>query len=227
MTENEAKNWLSERDWLDGRIGERLHWLVDAVLMESDNQNLISAATRESIWARHIVDSAQLLELAGEQEGLWLDIGTGAGFPGVVIACLRDEPVVLVEPRPLRVAHLQRCIAGLELHNCSVLQSGIGAVTVKDASVISARAYAALERIFSTASHVANLSTSWVLPKGRNAQLELETAQQQWQGVFHVKQSVTDLEARIIVANGVEPRKVPSRQTPGTRHSQKRRKAKA
>lgn len=227
MTEEEAQSWLESRGWLNGPQGERLRWLVSETLIEADKQNLISAGTRDMIWARHIVDSAQLLGHVPETAGLWLDIGSGAGFPGLVIACVTERPILLVEPRPLRVAHLQRCIDHLNLTHCTVASAGIGNVHRSDVSVISARAYAPLSRIFATASHIADLSTTWVLPKGRNADLELETARTEWQGVFHVKHSVTDAEGRIIVAKRVERAKRPPRQTAREAHGQKGRRARA
>lgn len=228
MTEDEASTWLEGRGWLSGPQGERLRWLVSETLIEADKQNLISAGTRDMIWARHIVDSAQLLDFASsETTGLWVDIGSGAGFPGLVIACLTDWPILLVEPRPLRVAHLERCIVQLGLANCAVVRSGIGDVQRSDVSVISARAYAPLSKIFSTADHLADLSTTWVLPKGRNANLELETARAEWQGVFHVKQSVTDAESHIIVATQVERRQRPAQSIPRGKYGQKGRRARA
>lgn len=228
MTEDEAQSWLKGRGWLNGSEGERLRWLVFETLAEADRQNLISAGTRDMIWSRHIVDSAQLLDHATpEKTGLWVDIGSGAGFPGLVIACLTEHPILLVEPRPLRVAYLERCIAQLGLAHCTVSQSGIGAVERPNVSVISARAYAPLSKIFATASHLADLSTTWVLPKGRNANLELETARTEWQGVFHVKQSVTDAESHMIVATQVERGQRPSQSISRGKYGQKGRRARA
>ena len=69
----------------------KLAAFVELVKAEAERQNLISRSTLSSIWARHVVDSAQLASLAGP-EGGWLDVGTGAGFPGLVIAILRSSP---------------------------------------------------------------------------------------------------------------------------------------
>ena len=204
MTEDEARQWLADRGWLSGEVGDRLRYLVAEVLRESEVQNLISAGSREVIWARHVVDSAQLLEAAAAPaDATWLDIGSGAGFPGLVLACINPAPIRLVEPRPLRVAHLERCVAALGLTHCAVSRGQVEALTLSRVDVITARAYAPLDRIFATVDHAADLSTTWVLPKGRNAENDLATAQRQWQGAFHVKQSVTDPDARIIVATGV------------------------
>lgn len=204
MTEDEAKQWLAERGWLAGEIGARLRWLATEIVRESEAQNLISAGSREVIWARHIVDSAQLLEITDAPAGArWLDIGSGAGFPGLVLACITAAPIRLIEPRPLRVAHLERCVDALALAHCTVVRGQVEALDLPRADVITARAYAPLAKIFATARHAADLSTIWVLPKGRNAENDLALARQAWHGAFHVKRSVTDPEARIIVARGV------------------------
>ena len=100
MTEAEAREWIRAR-WGVSRE-TLLAALADLVREECGRQNLIAAGTLDHLWARHIVDSAQLLPLADKGEGAWLDIGTGAGFPGMVVACLHDRPITLCEPRKRR-----------------------------------------------------------------------------------------------------------------------------
>lgn len=211
MTEEQAQEWLQARGWWDGAAGDRLRQLAALVLDEADRQNLISAASREQIWARHIVDSAQLWPLAqgwtdDPNSGQWVDLGTGAGFPGLVIACLRDAPISLVEMRPLRVAFLERAVEALGLTHAAVVGCKVEALALAaPARFISARAYAPLERLLQTAQHLADPNTVWLLPKGRNAEKELAIARRQWQAVFHVEHSLTDADSRIIVARDVAP----------------------
>src|SRR3546814_8074341 len=70
------------------------------LVAENAQQNLVAASTIPTLWTRHIADSAQLLAPdAREGEGLWLDLGSGAGLPGLVVAILSDRPVALVESR--------------------------------------------------------------------------------------------------------------------------------
>lgn len=203
MTEDEARAWLDAHGWWAGAVGERLRGFVALVLDEADRQNLISAASREQMWARHIVDSAQLLPLAqagqGDAGGLWVDLGTGAGFPGLVIACLRDAPMQLVEVRPLRVAFLQRCVDALGLTHVHVIGSKVEKCRVDaPAQVISARAYAPLDRLLASAVHLCDEKTLWLLPKGRQGEKELEIVRRDWQAAFHVEQSITDPESVIV-----------------------------
>jgi len=105
MTEEEARDWLSARnvprETLDS-IGRFLAFLK----VEASQQNLIAASTIGSLWARHVVDSAQLLEHAGSWAS-WLDLGSGAGFPGLIVALLGEGRVTLIESRAKRVAFLR------------------------------------------------------------------------------------------------------------------------
>jgi hypothetical protein len=99
-TEAEARDWLRRVLHVDDVTMARLARLVDLLVEENERQNLIARGTIPMVWQRHIVDSAQLLAVPRETlpEGSWLDLGTGAGFPGLVIAALQPErPVTLVD----------------------------------------------------------------------------------------------------------------------------------
>lgn len=223
MTEDEARAWLDQHSGLDAEARARLTRFVALVLEESERQNLISRASRERIWSRHIVDSAQLVSLAQAHAGTigqWIDIGSGAGFPGLVVAaCLPDLPVVLVEPRPLRTAFLQGAAAALELRHVSILTGLIERVEIAPVDhrrIVSARAYAALEQIFASAEHLSASNPLWILPKGRQVQKELASAAKEWHGVFHVEQSLTDADSGIVIARDVARRSDAERN--GRRH---------
>jgi 16S rRNA (guanine527-N7)-methyltransferase len=105
VTEDDAKAWVADRFGAAGAAA--MACLADIVLNETRQQNLIAPSTIDSIWSRHIVDSAQLIGFAdGESRGRWIDIGSGAGFPGLVVAALTEREVWLVEPRKRRAAFL-------------------------------------------------------------------------------------------------------------------------
>ncbi|OYX52669.1 MAG: 16S rRNA (guanine(527)-N(7))-methyltransferase RsmG [Sphingomonas sp. 32-66-10] len=202
MTEDEARQWVRNR--YDVPRETRLAAFVDLLRDEATRQNLVSPSTLDEIWARHVVDSAQLLDHV-DVDGPWLDIGSGAGLPGIVLAILRDSTVELVEPRKLRTAFLQHCVDALSLANVTVHTAKVERTTGR-AAVITARAVGSLDTLFRIARHRADRSTIWVLPKGRNAQSEVEDAQLWWQGSFHVEPSVTAADSLIIVAKEVRPR---------------------
>lgn len=205
MTEDEARAWIVARFGVDRE--RTLAAFVDRLVAESDHQNLISRSSIPEIWARHIVDSAQLLILSNVPfEGLWLDIGTGAGFPGIVVAILRDAPVQMIEPRRRRVEFLDECIDALGLSNANTSLAKVEAIAPRHASVISARAVAALPALLKSAHHLSGKETIWLLPKGQSAQSEVDEARKAWQGSFHVEQSITHPDSKIVVARGVRQR---------------------
>ena len=203
MTEDDAKAWLREKLNVSHETMAQLTSFVELVVAENERQNLVSAATIPHIWSRHIVDSAQLLSLAGAHEGAWLDLGSGPGFPGIVLALLTDRPVHLVEERKARVAFLERACAELGLGHVSVHGCKVERLSLAPVGIIAARAFAPLSKLFSLAHSFSTQKTLWLLPKGKSAHAELESVRGTWQGVFHVKQSITDAEAAIITATGV------------------------
>ena len=183
---------------------ERLETYIRLLMDENQRQNLISSGTLLQLWERHIIDSAQLVRFEPRDGASWVDVGSGAGLPGVVIACIVSGPVVLLEPRRLRADFLFRVVAELGL-KAEIAQAKAERVNgVFD--VITGRAVAALPRFLDLCAHLSTRKTRWVLPKGRAAQSELEEARRAWQGVFHVEPSVTDAESRIIVGTEVRAR---------------------
>lgn len=205
MTEPEAREWIRDRfgvprETLLERFGELL-------VEEAAHQNLISASTLPSLWSRHFVDSAQLIPLAADHRGTWVDIGSGAGLPGLVVAILTDRHVVMIEPRSRRTDFLASAAEALaladrvEIHTCKI--ENYEAVP---AAILSARALTELGKIFRAARHCADPSTLWLLPKGRSAQSEVDAARAKWQGVFHVEPSITSPDSGIVIARGVRPR---------------------
>lgn len=207
MTEDEAKLWLKQHFSVSRETWEKLDSYVEMLLSEMDQQNLIAESTRDHVWARHIADSAQLLTLANNaSEGLWVDLGSGAGLPAIVIAILSNRPVLMIESRRKRIDFLNEVIDRIGIRNAQVHGGRVEGAPSKAAAVISARAYAPLERLLPSALHLSDNRTLWVLPKGRNAQNELEAARSSWQGVFHVERSITDPESAIIIAQSIAPR---------------------
>ncbi len=204
MTEEEARQWLQARFDVSRGTWERLESYVAILLREMEQQNLIAESTRAHIWARHIADSAQLLPLTAKAgQGRWVDLGSGAGLPAIVIAILHERPIQLVESRRKRIDFLNDVISELGLSHAQVFGGRVETVPASAAAIISARAYAPLPRLLESAHHLADEKTIWVLPKGRNAQNELEAATRSWQGAFHVERSVTDADSAIIVAEAV------------------------
>lgn len=203
MTEEDAKLAL---DVPHGTL-HRLEAFVELLRTENERQNLVSRGSLARVWERHILDSAQLLRLAPRGAASWIDLGTGAGFPGLVVAALREGRTTLVEARRLRADFLTR---GAELlgaaERVDILCAKVEGLAAQGHDVISARAFAPLDRLLALGSRFSTEKTVWILPKGRTAKSELEAARSSWQGDFRLEPSLTDAEARIIVATGVRRR---------------------
>ena len=184
---------------------EKLEAYVALLKDENQRQNLVSATTLDAVWDRHILDSAQLVRFEPRAGVSWIDIGSGAGLPGIVIACLVDGPVTMVEPRRLRAEFLHKAAESLQLRAEILCEKAERAGGRYD--VITARAVASLSDLLKLSAHLSTGNTVWALPKGRNGPAELAEARQAWQGEFHVERSVTDAESWIVVGTGVRAKR--------------------
>ncbi|MFY8048277.1 MAG: 16S rRNA (guanine(527)-N(7))-methyltransferase RsmG, partial [Erythrobacter sp.] len=169
-TEDEARAYLAGLTDAEGMA--RLEAFAALVLAENQRQNLIAKATEPHIWQRHMADSAQLLEnvsretLGANAGGPWLDLGSGPGFPGLVIAILcPNMPVVLVESRSRRVEFLESAVTALDLRKCRVEGQRLERITPFAARAISARAFAPLSKLLSLSAPFSTSTTRYVLPK--------------------------------------------------------------
>jgi 16S rRNA (guanine527-N7)-methyltransferase len=180
---------------------EKLERFVALLREENARQNLVSAATLESVWERHVLDSAQLVKYESGGAPSWLDIGSGAGLPGIVIACLVDGDVTLLEPRRLRAEFLHKVSESLALRTtvvCAKAERITGAF-----DMITARAVAPLGELLEISAHLSTRKTIWALPKGRNGLRELAEVKSAWQGDFRVEPSVTSDDSFVVVATKV------------------------
>lgn len=203
-TEDDARAYVAGLTDAEGLA--RIEAFAAMVLAENQCQNLIAKPTESHIWQRHIADSAQLLRhvsretLQNSSAGPWLDLGSGPGFPGLVIAALwPNMPVVLVESRARRAEFLQNCVDRLALTKCRVEAQRLERVPPFAARVISARAFAPLAKLLTLSAPFSTSATRYVLPKGRSAAQELESTKLSIRRMFHVEHSLTDPEAGIIV----------------------------
>ena len=201
-TEGEAKAFVQERCTVEAC--EALETFCTLLLAEAQQQNLIARSTIDHLWQRHIADSAQLLDhVSRETSEPWLDLGTGAGFPGIVTAVMRpDVRHVLVESRKRRVEWLERVVVALNMTNVTIAGCRLENVDSFQAGTISARAFAPLPSLINLSSRFSTARTCWVLPKGRSAEQERDELDSPQREMFHVKQSVTSRDAAILVGKG-------------------------
>ena len=202
MDEPEARSWVARSCNVPRETMARLDAFTALLREENKRQNLVSSGSLDRIWLRHIADSVQLLRFAPSPDASWVDLGSGAGFPGLIVALLHQGPVTLVEERRLRADFLARAAESLGV-TVEIVASKAERLKRPPFEVISARAFAPLPRLLDLGTELSTTKTIWLLPKGKKAQSELEALDSSWQGDFRLEPSVTDPEARIIVAEGV------------------------
>ncbi|XXK31259.1 16S rRNA (guanine(527)-N(7))-methyltransferase RsmG [Rhodobacteraceae bacterium nBUS_24] len=163
--------------------------------------NLISKASLADLWDRHILDSAQLLKICPRNIQKWLDLGSGGGLPGVVVAILAKELIpkltmTLVESDKRKSVFLRTAIRELEL-NATVLNARIEKTAPLQADVISARALAELDVLLALAEPHLTKNTICLFQKGENWQKELSKAQQSWS--FHCDITKSETQSGAII----------------------------
>jgi 16S rRNA (guanine527-N7)-methyltransferase len=199
--EEQAREFCA--DLCNGAAMERLERFTGMLAAENAQQNLVSAASLGQVWQRHIADSLQLLLHVPRETSPWLDLGSGAGMPGLVLAiAYPDLTFNLVESRKRRVAWLQGVAEHFELTNCKVHGTRLESVASAPMQVICARAFAPLGKLLSLSARFSTQDTYWLLPKGRSAAQELAEQPESIRAVFHVEQSRTDNEAGLVVGRG-------------------------
>jgi 16S rRNA (guanine527-N7)-methyltransferase len=200
-SEDEARQFCAARTGAAGL--ERLERLAVLLAEENERQNLVSAASLASVWQRHFADSLQLLDHVPHETSPWLDLGTGAGFPGLALAAAApDARFVLVESRKRRVDWLNRAAEALGLENCRVIGARVENVESFPAGAIMARAFAPLGKLLRLSARFSTPATVWLLPKGRSAAQEWSEQPAEVRKMFHVEQSATDDGGGILIGQG-------------------------
>lgn len=164
--------------------------------------NLISKHSRKDIWARHILDSAQLYRFAPQHQQHWVDLGSGGGFPGIVISILAKDrlealSVTLVESDQRKAAFLRTAARELGL-SIRILTTRIDETPPLHADILSARALGPLSVLLGYADRHLSPTGAAIFPKGRTVPREIETARQKWRFDLAVSPSMTDPAAQIL-----------------------------
>ena len=179
-----------------------------ALLAEwQQRMNLVGPSTLPDVWQRHFRDSAQLFTLTPTlgHMPVWLDIGAGAGFPGIVLGLLGAGEIHLVESIAKKARFLSTVVDELGLGGLvHVHNSRVEALKVFRADVITARACANLAQLFDWGLRFAASSTRWLLPKGATVEEEMAAARQNFAFEAELIPSISDERGRIVVAEHVK-----------------------
>jgi len=164
--------------------------------------NLVSKSTLADLWQRHFLDSAQLYPLVKDTDGILADIGSGAGFPGLVLSILGKGDVHLVESDIRKAVFLREvarsCDASVHVHACRIEEA-----PVQDAAVVTARALAALPQLLDYTAPLLKGGGICVFLKGRIVDEEITTAQKDWEFSVEKQGSITGDEGVVLVLRDV------------------------
>lgn len=194
---------------------QRLMIYEQALRQWQEKINLVAPSTLDDVWHRHFADSAQLLRLTPAGARRWVDLESGAGFPGMVLAILRadrnadgdDGQHILIESDSRKAAFLGEisrktsipvdiAIARIELSSTQ------GRYTSVD--VLTARALAPLDRLISLTAPYFGPSTVALFLKGQDVQQEIEAARRKWRFKYELANSLTEQNSRIVIVSGPE-----------------------
>ncbi|WP_417718756.1 16S rRNA (guanine(527)-N(7))-methyltransferase RsmG [Salipiger sp.] len=181
---------------------DRLDLHLSALKKWNPKINLVSKSTVEDAWNRHVLDSVQLWTLLKKDTGIWVDLGSGGGFPGVVIAILAAElapglSVILVESDARKCAFLRTVIreAGLM---AKVATQRIETLDPLNADVLSARALSDLDQLLHFTDRHRSADGQALFPKGQSWKKEVEIARKTWQFSCIPHTSISDPQAVIL-----------------------------
>ena len=184
---------------------------VAVLLRWQQRINLVAPSTEPNIWTRHVADSLQLLALAPKAR-IWADLGSGAGFPGVAIACaladVSDARVYLVETNTKKIAFLREAVRATGAP--AIVHAGkiedFAARSPESIEVVVARALAPLPKLLGLAAPLLKNGAVGLFPKGQDAALELTEASKYWKVKTSLAASRTDPKSHIVVVRELEPK---------------------
>lgn len=208
MNKGAAFHVKPERDALPGvsrETEERLQSFVGLLLQWNGRINLVSARSAEDAWRRHVLDALQLLPLMPSNPAPLLDLGSGAGFPGLVLAAVSGEETHLVEADKRKAAFLSHAAGRLGLQNVWVHPRRIEDAVLPRCGLLTARALAPLPELLRYAYPLLSPGGVALFPKGRTAERELTNASRDWMMRAERFPSRTDPEATIFRLSEIRP----------------------
>lgn len=178
--DEEVLNYHVSRETL-----QKLKDFMQILLEWNQKINLVSKNAEKELELRHVLDSLQLIDYIRDDAKLLVDVGSGSGFPGIVlaIACQEKFPamkVVLIESITKKTVYLKDVCQRLNLQNVEVVNNRVENVVFKNVDYITARAVASVDKILACTVGLCSKNTEYVLPKGHTGMAELEDAEKKW-----------------------------------------------
>ena len=187
---------------------ERITVVLSVLGQWSKTHNLIGPAERQHLWRRHVLDSVQMWKHRMNDTDNWLDMGSGSGFPGLVIGCCARESnghVTLVESVSKKASFLRSAARKAELP-VDVISDRVENVSRETVNVVSARALAALPQLLEYAFPHLDDGGRCVFLKGREVELEIQEAKKSWVFDHETHQSLSDDQGCVLVIRELKRR---------------------
>ena len=201
MQDNEVINILQDQFSFSSKTISLLEIFKKELLKANTKHNFISKSTESNIWHRHILDSAQLVKFIDFSDGSLSDLGSGAGFPGLILALFNPNKnfhVKLYEKSPVKRAFLEDIIKKLSIN---VQVCGNIYEELIDSDYIVTRAFKKFEAVIQVSREIAQKSHKLIVLKGQNAQKDLKKAFQNEKYSYSLEKSITNEDSRIIIVD--------------------------
>jgi len=201
MQDNEVINILQHQLKYSAKSISDIKIFVDELLNANKKHNFISKSSENVIWHRHVLDSAQLVKFIDFSKGSLSDLGSGAGFPGLIIALFNkneDFHVKLYEKSPVKRAFL-RAVSNRLSTKVEILDNVYNDFI--DTDYIVSRAFKKLEEIIQVSREIAKKSHKLIVLKGQNAQEDLIKAFKKEKYAYKLEQSMTNKDSKIIIVD--------------------------
>ena len=201
MQDKEVINILQNQLNFSYKSIAALQIFVDSLIIANKKHNLISKSTEADIWHRHILDSAQLVKFIDFSKGSLSDLGSGAGFPGLVLAIFnnnKDFHVKLYEKSPVKRAFLHEISNKLSIK--VEIKGNIYEETV-DSDYLVCRAFKKLEVIIQVSREIVKKPHKLIVLKGQNAQEDLKKALKREKYDYKLEDSITNKDSKIIIVD--------------------------
>ena len=200
MQDKEVISTLYQLNFSKKNISDIKIFIIE-LLKANKKHNFIAKSTENVIWHRHILDSAQLVKFIDFSKGSLSDLGSGAGFPGLILAIFnqnKDFHVKLFEKSPVKRAFLKDIIDGLSL---KIEIKGNVYDEIIDSDYIVSRAFKKLEAIIQVSREIAKKSHKLIILKGQNAQKDLKKAFKKEKYDYKLENSITNEDSKIIIVD--------------------------
>ena len=201
MQDKEVINILQKKLNFSSKSIEALNIFVDALISANKKHNFISQSTENDIWHRHILDSAQLVKFIDFSKGSLSDLGSGAGFPGLILALFntnKDFHVKLYDKSPVKRAFLKKISKKLSIN--VQIYGNVYEELVESEYVVS-RAFKKLDAIIQVSREIVKKSHKLIVLKGQNAHEDLKKAFNKGKYDYKLENSITNEESKIIIVD--------------------------